>query len=263
MQVSVAEQDAPAQQQRWPVAALGPAAIGWLSLVIALPIAAWVLPTPFPSVSPLVVLVILASLVVAESYNFNVEFPRHGISVSASELAFVMALVELGPTWTAVMRALAVGGVCLVQRISPAKVVANTAVAVLEVAVAVALLRLLPVGEVTTPATWFSYLVAIVLATMVGGGLIRLAIIATQGYPGPALWTSMVLAALTVTPMAVLVGLSILVLVHATAWSVLLILPLMGGPGLLYPRVAAGQGGGGGPGEVRPFRPQGGEDRAR
>jgi hypothetical protein len=239
MQVSVAEQDAPAQQQRWPEAALGPATISWLSLVIALPVAAWVLPARLPSVSWLSVLVILLTLVVAESYNFNVEFRRQSVFVSGAELAFVMALVELGPTWTALMRALVVSGVCLVQRFSLAKIVVNAAVAVIEVAVAVALLRLLPVEEVTTPSTWLSYLVAILVASMVGGGLIRLAIIATQGYPGLALWSSMVLAALTVTPMAVLVGLSILVLVHATPWSVLLILPLMGGLVLLYRRFAA------------------------
>ncbi len=220
------------------MASLGPTTISWLSLVVALPVAAWVLPVQLPSVHWLAVVVILATYIVAESYNFNVEFRRQSVLVSGSELAFVMALIELGPTWTAVVRAVVVGGVCMVQRFSSAKVIVNASVAVLEVAVAVALLRLFPVGEVTNPATWFSYLVVIVLATMVGGGLIRLAIIATQGYPGPALWTSMILAALTVTPMAVLVGLSILVLVHATPWSVLLILPLMGGLVLLYRRFA-------------------------
>ncbi|WNV74974.1 bifunctional diguanylate cyclase/phosphodiesterase [Geodermatophilus sp. DSM 44513] len=194
--------------------------------------------------SPVVVVVILIALVVAESYNFNVEFPRHGVSVSASEAAFVMALVELGPTWTAVLRAVAVGGVCFAQRISPAKVVANTAVAVLEVAVAVALLSLLPVGQLAAPLTWFSYLVAILLATMVGGALIRLAIIATQGYPGSILWTSMFLAAATVTPMAVVVGLSVFLLVEATPWSLVLVLPLMGGLVLLYRRFAGVKRGG-------------------
>jgi diguanylate cyclase (GGDEF)-like protein len=221
------------------VASLGPATISWLSLAIALPVAAWVLPTPLPSVSWLAILVILVTSIVAESYNFNVEFRRQSVLVSGSELAWVIALVEIGPAWTAVVRALVVGGVCLVQRFSLAKVVANAAVAVLEVSVAVVLLGVLPVGDVTESATWFAYLVAIVLATMVGGAFIRLAIIATQGYPGPALWTSMILPAVTVTPMAVLVGLSILVLIHATPWSVLLILPLMGGLVLLYRRFAA------------------------
>jgi len=233
----VAEQDAP--RQRWPVASLKPAAIGWLSLVIAMPAIIWVAWTDLEVVGPAMVLVILAGFIVAESYNMNVEFRRQSISVSASELAFVIALVEVGPTWTAITRALAVGGYCLVQRLSLAKVIANTSVAVVEVAVAVMVLRLLFVGDVTAPATWLSYLVAIVLATLVGGGLIRLAIIATQGYPGRALWTSLLLATSTVTPMAVLGGLSVLLLVNATRWSLLLVLPLPGGLVLLYRRFAA------------------------
>jgi diguanylate cyclase (GGDEF)-like protein len=237
MQVSVAEQDAPVQ--RWPVGSLGPAVIGWLSLVIALPAALWVASHGFQAVNPAVVIVILAGLVIAECYNLHVEFRRQGVSISATELVFVVALLEVGPTWTALARALAVGVVCVAQRFSPAKVIANTAVAVVEVAVAVAVLHLLPIGAVSEPITWLSYLVAIVLATLVGGALIRLAIIATQGYPGRALWTSLLLAAATVTPMAVVVGLSLLLLVSATAWSLLLIAPLTVGLVLLYRRFAA------------------------
>ncbi|WP_100500054.1 putative bifunctional diguanylate cyclase/phosphodiesterase [Geodermatophilus chilensis] len=233
----MAEQDAPVQ--RWPVAALGPAAIGWLSLLIALPAAIWVGSTGFRPVNPVIVVVILAGLVVAECYNLHVEFRRQGVSISATELVFVVALVEVGPTWTALTRALAVGVVCIAQRFSPAKVIANTAVAVVEVAVAFGVLQLLPVGAVTEPVTWLSYLVAVALATLVGGVLIRLAIIATQGYPGRALWTSLLLATATVTPMAVLVGLSVLLLVDATAWSLLLVAPLTTGLVLLSRRFAA------------------------
>ncbi|WP_448610277.1 putative bifunctional diguanylate cyclase/phosphodiesterase [Geodermatophilus sp. URMC 60] len=225
--------------QRPRTALLGPSAIGWLSVVIALPVAAVILPPRFESVSWLALAGVLAAFAVAESYNIHVEFRRQGVSISASELVFVIALFEVGPTWTAVTRALAVGGVCLVQRFSLAKVVANTALAVVEVSVAAALLDVLPVGARTEPATWLSVLIAIVIATMVGGALIRLAIIATQGYSGPELWTSMLLAAVTVTPMAVIVGLSMLLLMDVTPWSLLLVAPLLGGLVLLYRRFAA------------------------
>ncbi len=233
----MAEQDAVVQRPR--TALLGPSAIGWLSVVIALPVAAVILPPRFESVSWLALAGVLAAFAVAESYNIHVEFRRQGVSISASELVFVIALFEVGPTWTAVTRALAVGGVCLVQRFSLAKVVANTALAVVEVSVAAALLDVLPVGARTEPATWLSVLIAIVIATMVGGALIRLAIIATQGYSGPELWTSMLLAAVTVTPMAVIVGLSMLLLMDVTPWSLLLVAPLLGGLVLLYRRFAA------------------------
>ncbi|MGY1708003.1 putative bifunctional diguanylate cyclase/phosphodiesterase [Geodermatophilus sp. SYSU D00758] len=188
---------------------------------------------------PLMVLALLFGLVVAESYNINVEFRRQSVCISASELAFVVALIEVGPVWTVLLRTLAVAGTCLVQRFSGAKIIANAAIAVIEVGVAVAALRVLPLGDVADPATWLAYVVAITLASMAGGAVIRLAIIATQGYPGPALWTSMVVAAVTVSPMAVLVGLSVLLMVRATPWSLLLVAPLLAGLVLLYRRFAA------------------------
>ncbi|WP_169063959.1 putative bifunctional diguanylate cyclase/phosphodiesterase [Geodermatophilus dictyosporus] len=230
-------QDPPAP--RWPVASLGPATIGWLSVLVALAAASLALPTRFEPASPLVVLVVLGAFVLAESANMHVEFRRQSVVVSASELVFVIALVEVGPTWTALTRAVAVGGVCAVQRYSPAKSLTNTALAVVEVAVAVAVLRLFPVGDVTEPATWLAHLVAIVVATIVGGGLIRLAIIATQGYTGPELWWSVLLPAATVTPMAVLSGLSVLLVVEVSLWGVVLVLPLLGGLALMYRRFAA------------------------
>jgi diguanylate cyclase (GGDEF)-like protein len=233
----VAEQDAPGQ--RGQVAALGPATIGWLGLAIALVASSSVLPWRLEPASPVAVCLVLATFVVAEFYNLHIEFRRQTMSVSASELAFVVALIEIGPVWTALTRALAIAGFCIVQRLSLPKVVTNTAIAVVEVCVAVAVLRVLPVGLLSDPLTWVSYLVAIVLATLVGGALIRLAIIATQGYPGRALWTSMLLAAVAVTPMAVLVGLSALLLVEVTPWTLLLVMPLVGGLVLLYRRFAA------------------------
>jgi hypothetical protein len=161
IQVSVAEQDAPGQ--RGHVAALGPASIGWLGLAIALVASSFVLPWRLEPASPVAVCLVLATFVVAEFYNLHIEFRRQTMSVSASELAFVVALIEIGPVWTALTRALAIAGFCIVQRLSLPKVVTNTAIAVVEVCVAVAVLRVLPVGVLSDPLTWVSYLVAIVL----------------------------------------------------------------------------------------------------
>jgi diguanylate cyclase (GGDEF)-like protein len=237
MQVTVAKRDVSARRPS--AAVLGPSAVAWIGVGVAGAVALLVLPWRLTPVSPLLVLGVIGGLVIAECYNLHFEFRRQTIYLSATELAFVVALVEIGPTWTAVTRALAVAGVCLAQRISPSKVVFNTAVSVVEVCVAVAVLELLPVGNVSSPMTWLAYLLGIVAATLVGGGLIRLAIIATQGYPGRALWTSLLLTTFTVTPMAVVTGLSVLLLVSVTAWSLVLIAPLMGGLVMLYRRFVA------------------------
>ena len=71
------------------MSSFAPGTIGWLSLVITLPVAVWVLPAELSSVGLLAVLVILVTSIVAESYNFNVEFRRQSVLVSGSELASV------------------------------------------------------------------------------------------------------------------------------------------------------------------------------
>ena len=49
----------------------------------------------------------------------------------------------------------------------------------------------LPVGDISDPATWFTFVVAILAGSLLGAMLIAGAIIATQGFPGRALWTAL------------------------------------------------------------------------
>jgi diguanylate cyclase (GGDEF)-like protein len=232
----VAEHDVlPARRQRllsspWAIAALG--------LLLAVPVSVLLLSGGPFTVSVPVLLVAVLGLVAAESYSLEFEFRRQSFSCSLSELAFVIALIEVGGFWTAVARVAAVAVVLLAKGYARPKVVFNIAVAVMEVCVAVALLRWLPVGDIGSPATWISYLVAVVLASMVGASLIALAITLSQGYPGRELWASLFLPVAVIGPIAVLVGLSILLLVHATAWSWLLITPLTVALVLVYRRFA-------------------------
>src|SRR4051812_22540072 len=137
MQVRVAEHDVlPARRQRrlnspWAIAVLG--------LLLAVPVAVLLLSDgPFTVRVP-ILLVAMLGLVAAESYSLEFEFRRQSFSCSLSELAFVIALVEVGGFWTAVARAAAVAAVLLAKGFARPKVVFNIAVAVMEVCVAVAL----------------------------------------------------------------------------------------------------------------------------
>ncbi|SDF91134.1 diguanylate cyclase (GGDEF) domain-containing protein [Blastococcus aurantiacus] len=237
MQVRVAEHDVrPARRERplsspWAIAALG--------LLLAVPVAVLLLSGGPFTVSVPILLVAVLAFVAGESFSLEFEFRRQSFSCSASELAFVIALVEVGGFWAAAARAAAVGAVLLAKGFSHPKIVFNMAAAVVEVAVAVALLRWLPVGDIGSPETWISYLVAVLIASMVGASLIALAITLSQGYPGRELWASLFLPVAVIGPVAVLVGLSILLLVHATVWSWLLITPLTVALVLVYRRFAA------------------------
>ena len=94
-----------------------------------------------------------------------------------------MALVSVGGAWTALARAVAVGVVLLAQGFPRPKAAFNVTVAVIEVCAAVAVVEALPVGDISDPATWFTFVVAILAGSLLGAMLIAGAIIATQGFP--------------------------------------------------------------------------------
>ncbi|WP_347058051.1 sensor domain-containing phosphodiesterase [Blastococcus sp. HT6-30] len=210
-----------------------------LGLAFAAPAGVAVLVGGPAAVDPRVVVAVFLAAMVAEWINVHVEFRRQSFHSSASELVFVIALLEVGGAWTAITRAAAVALVLVVQRLPAPKVLFNTAVAVLEASVAVAVLAVLPGGDVTSPVTWFSCLLAIFAANAVAAVLVAGAISVTQGYPGRAIWTSLLVPVVVVQPVAVLVGLVVLLLLHATPWSWALIAPLILALVLLYRRFAA------------------------
>jgi diguanylate cyclase (GGDEF)-like protein len=236
MQVSVAEQDtsAPNRPRR-----LHPWTVTGITLALVTPVTVWGLSSDVDPLNLPLLLVLFLALVVAEWVNVRFEFRGQGIMASANELAFVIALVQLGGAWTAVARVSATGVTCLLQGYSRAKILFNMGVAALEVTVAATLLRSLPVGDLTEPATWFSYIVAITLAGGAGAVMVAAAVTATQGYPGRALWLSLLLPVILVAPVAVVVGLAVVLLVGVTPWAWLLIAPLIVALGLLYRRFGA------------------------
>src|SRR5688500_15685503 len=174
MQVRVAQHDDRAPNR--PLRLSRPWTVAWLGLAVAIPTALWTLLPEAGPVSIPLLLAVLLGLVAAESFTVHFEFRRQGFTLSPSELAFVMALVEVGGLWTAVARAAAIGIVTVTQGHSRPKAAFNVSVVVLEVCAAVALLRLLPDGPISAPATWLAYLVATVAASLLGALLIAAAI---------------------------------------------------------------------------------------
>jgi hypothetical protein len=200
----VAEPDV--REPSWPRVLRSPWTLAWIVVALAGVFAAAVIRPDTSGVTLPVAVAVFLGIVAAEWLSLDFEFRRHGFSCSASELAFVIALVELGGTWTVLIRAAAFGTVLVLQRFSAPKVLFNVAVAAIEVCVAVAVLQILPPGGIDEPATWLSYLLAIVTATSVGALLIAGAVVATQGYPGRTLWTSLFIPVVLVGPASVLVG---------------------------------------------------------
>ncbi|MCZ2859382.1 putative bifunctional diguanylate cyclase/phosphodiesterase [Blastococcus sp. VKM Ac-2987] len=227
-------------EPRRPRPARSPWTVALLGLSVACPVGVLLLLADQPlRVSAPVLLAVLFTAVAAEWVNVHVEFRRQSFHSSASEVAFVIALLEVGGAWTAATRAAAVAVVLLAQRLPAAKVAFNTAVAVLEAGVATAILTLLPTGALAAPSTWLSCLLAVFAANVVGAGLVAGAITFTQGYPGRAIWTSLFVPVVVVQPVAVTIGLVVLLLLHTTLWSWLLVVPMAVALVLVYRRFAA------------------------
>ena len=214
----------------------GPWVPAVLATAAAVPLAVVVLGSEAAAAPPWLIVLVVLGIAVAESVTLQFEFRKQTFQWTASELALVAALVLLGGAWAAAARALAVGSLLLVQGFPRAKVVFNVAIAVLEVVVAVSVLRVLPTGDPTEPATWGAYIVAILAGNVVGALLIAAAISTTQGYPGRLLWTRLFVPVAVVSPVSVVVGLAVLLLVDVTVWTWLLILPVVLALGLLYRR---------------------------
>src|SRR4051794_1251067 len=203
---------------------------------LAVPALAFVLGTARQPLEVLPLLGICLVFMVTESVPLHFEFRKQTFSWPANELALVVALHEIGGAWSVVARLIAVATVLIVQRYPVYKLAFNLAIAVIEIAVAVAVLSALPVEDTSSPVTWLSYLVAMVLADIVGALLIAMAITLAQGYPGRHLWATLLVPIVIVAPMSVIVGLAAVLLLKQTLWAWLLIVPLVGVLGLLYRR---------------------------
>jgi diguanylate cyclase (GGDEF)-like protein len=216
-----------------------PWSVAFGGLALAVPIGLAVLVPGAHAPDPGLLLAILLGLVAAESFNVQFEFRKHGFQWSPGELAFVMALVTVGGTWTAVAWAVAVAGVSLALGYPPVKVIFNASVVVLQVSAAVVVLRVLTPGDISDPTSWLAYLAAVFVASMLSAALIASAICVTSGYPGRSLWTSLFVPVVLVAPVSVVVGLAVLLLVGVTPWAWALIAPLLVALAMLYRRFGA------------------------
>ncbi|MCZ2816927.1 putative bifunctional diguanylate cyclase/phosphodiesterase [Modestobacter sp. VKM Ac-2984] len=172
------------------------------------------------------VLALFAAFLLTESVQLDIEFRRQTFSVSPSEVALLVGLVEVGGVWTAVARVGAVAVVLARQSLPLPKIGFNLSLAVVEVCTALLVLSLLPQLDLDEPLSWLFLAFALVSATVVGMLLTCLAISLAGGFPGWGLLLGMV-PALAVAPLSVVVGVVALLLTRQTPWGWALIVPLV------------------------------------
>jgi diguanylate cyclase (GGDEF)-like protein len=210
--------------------------IAFAGSVVAIALAAAVLPSATSAFRPWPVLFVAVFFLVCESVSMHVEFRRQTYSWSLAELALTIALVEVGGLWATLAWVLGLTVLLVLQPYSPAKAVFNIAMALLHGSVAVGVLELLPGASITEPRGWFNLILAILVANLVVALMITAAIMWTAGYPGSQLWREQLVPIAIVSPVVVSVGIMALLLSSLSSWAWVLIVPMLSVVGLLFRR---------------------------
>jgi diguanylate cyclase (GGDEF)-like protein len=217
-----------AARRAWTIAVTGS--------LIALPVAAVVLPGAVEPFRPLAVLAVFVLFLIAESIEMHVEFRRQTFSWSLAELPLTIALVEVGGLWATLAWLVALAVQMSFRTYTPAKTLFNLAMVLLHGSVAVAVLDALPAAEITDPLRWFELILAVLVANVVVAFMITSAIILTAGYNGPQVWREQLVPIAIVSPVLVSVGIMALLLSTLSTWAWLLIVPVLSVVGLLFRR---------------------------
>ncbi|MCZ2827964.1 bifunctional diguanylate cyclase/phosphodiesterase [Modestobacter sp. VKM Ac-2986] len=171
-------------------------------------------------------LALFVAFLVTEAVHLDIELRRQTISASPTELAVVVGLLEVGGFWTAVARVVAFVLVMGLQGNPPAKLVFNSALAVIEISAALAVLSLLPPLSIDQPVSWLSLTLATLVIWVVSVIGVGAAITLTEGFPGWRFW-AVALPNAVVSPLCVAVAVIALLVSRETPWAWALIAPVV------------------------------------
>ncbi|MEI4270128.1 EAL domain-containing protein [Klenkia sp. LSe6-5] len=210
------------------------ALVAALAVLVGVPALA---PSAVPA-NPWLIGVVFLGALVAETAPIYIERGRQTWTLSTIEAVVVVGLLEIGGLWTAVARVAALVVSLGYQRYAPAKVVFNLAVAVLEVATAVLVLRVFPPVELTQPLSWLALTCALVASSVLSAGLVAVAIAMTTGRSGLEILNATIAPTLVLPVLGVGVAVVGLLLLEQTTWALLVVLPLVAAVLLLFRQTA-------------------------
>ncbi|GHE10956.1 bifunctional diguanylate cyclase/phosphodiesterase [Klenkia taihuensis] len=203
----------------------------WAPTLLAVVLAvAFGVPVLHPAIGPVswwVVGLVFVGGVVAESVPLHVEFGRETYAFSLMDLVLVIGLLEVGPFWTFVARTLALLVTLVHQRYQLPKLVFNIANGALEVALAGLVLGAFGSLDIAEPLTWLALLTALIASTLGGTLLVSTAITLTAGPPGWEFWRGMLATGIVMPVLGVGIAIVVLILVGSSAWTLVVVLPLV------------------------------------
>ena len=128
-------------------------------------------------------LLLAIGFIALEGAQAHVEVRRQTFSITLSEAPLVVGLALTAPVVLLLGRGLAMVVSEVQHRVTPVKAAVNIALVTVESGVALALFRVLHVGEITHPGAWPAVYLAILAADAFSALAVALAITLTQGRP--------------------------------------------------------------------------------
>ncbi len=184
--------------------------------------------------SPWLSLLYLGLFCAAEATTLNIEVRRHGIEMSVTELPLLLALFYLSPLTTVIVRAVACVLVQSSRRAVPVKLAFNMANVAAATAVATLIVTSLGSPHDATPHTWIVLTVAVLVSTFLTIVAVTGVITLVQGPMTPQTLVRAVVPGMVVGAINTAIGLVLLLVIHASAWAVVLIAGLAVAMGFVY-----------------------------
>ncbi len=235
----MARQDETAERSRTRFSALQtwfPAVFALVVATLALTLLVSAVPMSFPEDPRW--LLLIAAFAISESTVVHFEFREQTVSWTVNEIPLVIGLLHFGPLPTLIARGVVGAVVLALAHYSPAKIVFNVGVSVMEVAIAGWALHVFGFTDPTQPSTWFGTVATLLVTGALGAACIAVAILLTRGRISRDFWPTLA-PQLFLSPATATVGVIVVLLLNISPWAGLLAVVMLGLFVLLYRRYAA------------------------
>ncbi|HEX7992795.1 MAG TPA: hypothetical protein VF506_02680, partial [Streptosporangiaceae bacterium] len=182
-------------------------------------------PQPSPFWTPAA---LFAAFVAAEATHLHIEFRRQNNSISLSEIPLVVGLFFVDPVTLLLVRLLAATTIAIVQHRPLVKALFNLALFSAEVAVASLVFYAFPTHDITNPESWLAAVAALAAVLALTVTAMQAVILLTEGpQPRAKVGLNVMLSALIVALNGA-VGLVVVMVLHISPWSGLVLAVLCG-----------------------------------
>lgn len=200
--------------------------LGLIAVVVSGSLWAFVLRDVGMETNAWLLLLMLGLFIFGEAVQVHVEVRRQTISVSLSEIPLVLGAFLVGPLATVLTRLTASLLVMAVRRVSKLKAYFNFCLFALESTIFFVVLQLLQFGVLENAETWWKVGLAVLAVNCISTALVVTAVGWTQGWLSSSQLVGLITPIVIVGLLNVAMALTILLLVTATDFAIILLVAI-------------------------------------